>query len=315
MIRLLLLLLVSFGAAAQDYPNKPIRFISSTPPGATPDVATRAFADLLSQELKNPVIVENRPGANGLIAVEATARSAPDGYTFLGTTAATLSTNPYLYPKGMVAVTGLDPVTKLVNSDFVIAAQPGLGARTFTDLVQIIRSKPGALNASTTSKGSYAFLAGELLKQTAKIDFVTVPYTGGAASAAALGGGHVHFSIEAPTMIEPLVQSGKAVVLATLGSQRHPRLRDVPTVAEAGFPGYQVSGWIALMAPKGTPREVISIVYTALAKAGQRPEVRAKMAQMDFQPVLNTPDEFANEWRAERENWERLIRARQITIE
>lgn len=115
-------------------------------------------------------------------------------------------------------------------------------------------------------------------------------------------------------MIEPLVQAGKAVVLATLGAQRHPRLRDVPTVAEA-FPGYQVSGWIALMAPKGTPRDVIAVVYTALAKAGQRPEVRARMAQMDFQPVLNTPEEFAREWRAERENWERLIRARDIKID
>ena len=310
----LLLAMLALPLHAQDYPSKPIRFISSTPPGATPDVATRAFAEMLSAELKNPVIVENRPGANGLIAVQAAAASAPDGYTFLGTTAATLSTNPYLYPKGMVAVTGLDPVTKLVNSDFVIAAQPGLGARTLADLVQIIRSKPGALNASTTSKGSYAFLAGELLKQTAKIDFVTVPYTGGAASAAALGGGHVHFSIEAPAMIEPLVQSGKAVVLATLGSQRDPRRRDVPTVGEA-FPGYQVSGWIALMAPKGTPKEAINTVHAALAKAGQRPEIRARMAQMDFQPVLNTPEEFASEWRAERDNWERLIRARDIKID
>jgi tripartite-type tricarboxylate transporter receptor subunit TctC len=300
---------------AQDYPTKPIRFISSTPPGATPDVATRAFAEMLATELKSPVIVENRPGANGLIAVEAAARSAPDGYTFLGTTAATLSTNPFLYPKGMIAVTGLDPVTKLVNSDFVIAASPSLGVRSFGELIQLIRSKPGQLNASTTSRGSFAFLAGELLKQQGNLDFVTVPYTGGAASAAALGGGHVHFSIEAPTMIEPLAQAGKAVFLATLGSQRNPRLAAVPTVAEAGFQGYQVTGWIALMAPKGTPREIVSLVQSTLAKAAQRPEIKARFAQMDFQPVVNTPDEFAAEWKAELNTWERLIKSRDIKID
>ena len=273
------------------------------------------FADLLSAELKNPVIVENRPGANGLIAVEAAARSAPDGYTFLGTTAATLSTNPFLYPKGMIAVTGLDPVTKMVNSDFVIAVHPSLNVKTLTELVQLIRAKPGELNASTTSKGSFAFLAGELLKQQGNLDFITIPYTGGAASASALGGGHVHFSIEAPTMIEPLAQAGKAVFLATLGAQRNPRLVNVPTVAEAGFQGYQVTGWIALMAPKGTPREIVSLVQSRLAMAAQRADVKARLAQMDFQPVLNTPDEFAAEWKAERDTWEKLIKSRDIRID
>jgi tripartite-type tricarboxylate transporter receptor subunit TctC len=304
-----------FAAHAQDYPNKPIRFISSTPPGATPDVATRAFAELLSAELKNPVIVENRPGANGLIAVEAAARSAPDGYTFLGTTAATLSTNPFLYPKGMIAVTGLDPVTKLVNSDFVIAVHPSLGVKNLPELIERIREKPGSLNASTTSKGSFAYLAGELLKQMGNLDFVTVPFTGGAASAAALGGGHVHFSIEAPTMIEPLANSGRALVLATLGAQRNPRFASVPTVAEQGFQGYHVTGWIALMAPKGTSRDIVSLVHSKLYVAAQRPEVRARLAQMDFQPVVNTPEEFGAEWKAERDTWERLIKAREIRID
>lgn len=311
----LLLAMLALPLHAQDYPSKPIRFISSTPPGATPDVATRAFAEMLSAELKNPVIVENRPGANGLIAVEAAARSPADGYTFLGTTAATLSTNPFLYPKGMIAVTGLDPVTKLVNSDFVIAAHPSLGVKSLQELIQLIRAKPGALNASTTSKGSFAFLAGELLKQIGNLDFVTVPYTGGAASAAALGGGHVHFSIEAPTMIEPLANGGRAVFLATLGAARHPRLSSLPTVSEAAFPGYQVTGWIALMAPKGTPRPIVSQVQAALAKATQRPEVRARLEQMDFQAVVNTPDEFAAEWKAELGTWERLIRSRDIRID
>jgi tripartite-type tricarboxylate transporter receptor subunit TctC len=125
----------------------------------------------------------------------------------------------------------------------------------------------------------------------------------------------VHFSIEAPTMIEPLANSGKALFLATLGAQRNPRLASVPTVAEQGFQGYQVTGWIALMAPKGTSRDIVSLVHKTLYVASQRPEVRARLAQMDFQPVVNTPDEFAAEWRAERDTWERLIKARDIRID
>jgi tripartite-type tricarboxylate transporter receptor subunit TctC len=215
----------------------------------------------------------------------------------------------------MIAVTGLDPVTKLVNSDFVIAVHPSLGVKSLPELVNLIRSKPGALNASTTSKGSFAYLAGELLKQMGNLDFVTVPFTGGAASAAALGGGHVHFSIEAPTMIEPLASSGKAVFLATLGGQRNPRLASIPTVAEAGFQGYQVTGWIALMAPKGTGKEILSMVQSALARAVQKPDVKARLAQMDFQPVVNTPEEFAAQWKAELNTWERLIKSRDIRID
>jgi tripartite-type tricarboxylate transporter receptor subunit TctC len=302
-------------AGAEDYPNRAIRFISSTPGGSPPDLIARVFAQALSDQVKQPVFVENRPGANGILAVEAAARAAPDGYTFLATTAATLSTNPYLYKNGMLAVTDLVPVSKLIEQDFLIAAHSSLGVRTIGELIAMIKAKPGALNASTTSRGSFAYLAGELIKLNGNLDFVTVAYTGGAASASALARGEVQFTIESPVAVEPLVRDGKAVKLATLGAKRNARFAGVPTVAESGIPGVNVTGWVGLVAPKGTPAAAIATVQAKLAAAVRDEAVRAKVIAMEMAPVVNAPDQFAAEWQAELRLWERVIKTRDIKVE
>jgi tripartite-type tricarboxylate transporter receptor subunit TctC len=302
-------------AHAQDWPNRPIRWIVSLPAGTAPDLTGRVFAQLLAEDVKQNVIVENRAGANGIIAVETASRAAPDGYTFLVTTASTLSANPFLYEKGMLAVTGFDPVTRLADNDFVIASHSSLGIQKIDDLIKLIRAKPGQLNASTSSRGGSANLAGELLKHAGNLDFLTVPYTGGAASAAALDRGEVQFTIETLALAEPVAKSGKAKLLATLGLKRNPRFPDLPTLGESGFPGFNVIGWIALMAPKGTPPDIISAVQGKLAQAVKRDEVRARLHAIDAYPVLNTPQEFAAEWKTERDTWERVIKARNLKIE
>jgi tripartite-type tricarboxylate transporter receptor subunit TctC len=302
-------------APAQDYPNRPIRVLVSTPAGSAPDLIARVFGQLLAEEVRQNVLVENRAGANGVIAVDAAARAAPDGYTLLVTTASTLSANPFLYKNGMLSVTGLEPITRLADNDFVIAAHSSLGVKRFDELVKAIQAKPGALNASTSSRGGSANLAGELLKFSGNLDFVTIPYTGGAASATALDRGEVQFTIETLAMVEPLAKSGKANMLATLGTKRNPRFPDLPTVHESAYPGFNVIGWVALMAPKGTPAEIIAFIHAKLANAIKSEEVRNRLAAIDAFAVVNTPKEFAAQWQEERDTWERVIKARDLKIE
>jgi tripartite-type tricarboxylate transporter receptor subunit TctC len=303
------------GAVAQDYPNRPIKWFVSTPAGTAPDLIARVFAQLLAEEVKQNVIVENRPGANGVLAVDATARSAPDGYTFLVATASALSTNPYLYKGGMQAVSDLVPITRLADNDFVIAAHSTLGVKTLDELVKAIQSKPGTLNVSTSSPGGSANLAGELLKFSGNLDFVTIPYIGGAASAQALDRGEVHFTIETLAMVEPLAKSGKAVMLATLGACRNPRFPDLPTVQETKYPGFDVTGWVALMPPKGIDPKIVDLVYDKIACAAANEEVQKRVHAIDAFPVLNKPRNFTTQLAAERATWERVITSRNLKIE
>jgi tripartite-type tricarboxylate transporter receptor subunit TctC len=302
-------------AHAQDYPSRLIKFFVGAPAGSPPDQVTRLFADVLAQQLKQTVIVENRPGANGLLAVEQVARAAPDGYTFLLATAATFATNPYLYKGGMLAVTGLTPVTKLSINDFVVVASSALGVKTFPELLKEIRSKPGALNASTSSLGSTAHLTAELLKLSGGLDFVIIPYTGGAQSAAALLGGQVQFTIESTSVIRPAVSSGKAIMLASLGAKRSSWLPDLPTVAESGFPEFDVTGWMGLAAPKDTPDAILASVQGALSRGTQLDVVRARLAKVEMYPVVDSREEFTRSLEKERASWERVIKTRGITVQ
>lgn len=312
---LVLALLAAASAQAQSYPNKVIRFVVSAAAGATPDLVGRLFAQHLSEELKQPVIVENRSGANGALGAEMVAKSPPDGYTFLVATAGTLTTNPFLYPKmGPLVLSGLAPVTKLVSSDFYLAARAGLGVRTVEDLVRMLRTNPGRLNSAASQAGSAAYLGNELLKQSGNLSFTIVPHSGGAASATAVAGGHADFTINTLAMIDPLAQSGKLVMLASTGAQRNSRTPGVPTLAESGFPGYTLAGWIALMAPKGTPDDIISMIHSKLAQVGQRPDVRSKLLSVDLPVVVNTPQQFAAEWRDELQMWEKVIKGANIKL-
>jgi tripartite-type tricarboxylate transporter receptor subunit TctC len=306
---------LSTAAPAQDYPNRPIRFLVSTNAGSAPDLVARIFGQVLSEDFKQNVIVENRPGANGIIAVEAVARAAPDGYTFLVTTASTLSANPFLFAKGMLAVTDLAPISRLIDSDFVIAAHPPLGVTKLDDLVRMIKAKPGTLNAATSFRGGAANLAGELLKFAADLDFVIVPYNGDPAAAAGLDRGEVHFMIGTLTAVEPLAKAGKATLLASLGLKRNHRFPDLPTVHETLVPDFNITGWVALMAPKGTDPKLIELIHGKLAQGVKREDVHHRLMNMDAVPLVNAPQDFALQWKRERDTWERLIKSRNLKIE
>ena len=236
-------------ASAQDYPNRPITLIVSTTAGASPDLIARLFAQQLSESLKQPVVVENKGGANGQIAVSAIASAPPDGYTFLATTGATLSVNPVLYPKtAELVMTRLAPVTRFAHQDFIITARPSLNVRTLAQLIDWTKNNPGKLNVSTTALGSLAYLTAQLFKQATNIEFVTIPHNGGGLALSTVLGDHADVLVETVTLSRPHIESGKLVPLAVTGPKRSTFLPNVPTLKELKI-DVETSGWTAMVAP------------------------------------------------------------------
>jgi tripartite-type tricarboxylate transporter receptor subunit TctC len=284
--------------------------------GSSPDVVARLVTNQLSQRLHQSFVVENKVGANGSLAVEAVSRSPADGYTLLVAGSSIMATNPYLYPKTSAAIlTGLAPLTNLTNLDFILAVRSSLNIRTFAELVAHIRANPDKLNLATTNVGSFQYLGAELLKQRGNLDFKTIPYNGGAAAASAVAGGHVDMLIDAGAIIAPLAQSGVLTIVATTGATRAPNFPDVPTIAESGFPGYRVEGWIGMVAPAGTPQEIMQEVQGNIAAAFAEPATREQLKKLDLTPVANTPAQFAKELGQERETWKQVISRLGLTLE
>jgi tripartite-type tricarboxylate transporter receptor subunit TctC len=313
---LVLMLAVSVPANAQPYPNRPVKIIVSHAAGSSPDVVARLTANHLTQRLGQTFVIENKVGANGSLAVEAASRSPADGYTLLIAGSSILTTNPFLYPKTSAAIlTGLAPVTKLTNLDFLLAVRSSLNIRTFKELVAHIRANPGKLNMATTNVGSFQQLGAELLRQQGDLDFKTIPYNGGAAAAAAVAGGHVDMLIDASAIIAPLAQSGALTIVATTGAARDPDLPDVPTVAESGFPGYRVDGWIGMAAPAGTSPDILLKLQSNIAAAFGEDATKAQLKPMGLIPVANTPAAFAADLDRERETWKRLIAKLGLSLE
>ena len=303
-------------AAAQQYPSQPITFVVSTTPGASPDIVARLFAHHLGEALKQTVVVENRGGANGQIAVGAVSRAPADGYTFLVTTAATLTTNPSLYPKaGALSVTGLKPVTKLVDLDFVITARPSLNIKTAQDLVRLAKAEPGKLNGATTALGSAAYLTAELFKESAGIDFLTVAYNGGAQAVNAVLANQADLLFETVALSAPLIDAGKLVPIASTGAERSEFLPDVPTAREGGVAGFVVTGWVALAAPKDVPDEIVELVQSKLSQIAKRGDVKKSLVNLKARAVVNSPKDFAELLKHERGMWDRVIKKAKITLE
>jgi tripartite-type tricarboxylate transporter receptor subunit TctC len=315
-VSLATLLATDVPAVAQPYPNKPVKVVVSHAAGSSPDVVARLAANRLGQRLNQTFIIENKVGANGSLAVDAVSRSAPDGYSLLVAGSSIMATNPYLYPRTSAAiVTGLTPLTKLTNLDFLLAVRSSLNIRTFQELIAHVRANPGKLNLATTNTGSFQNLGAELLRQQADLDFKTIPYNGGAAAASAVAGGHVDMLIDASAVIAPLAQSGVLNIVASTGTARDPILPNVPTIAESGFPEYRVLGWIGMVAPAGTSPEIMLRLQSNIAAAFNEDGTKAQLKNLGLTHVANTPAEFAKELEQERETWKRVISRLGLTLE
>lgn len=320
MLRWLALLLAALSCAgeatAQGYPTKTVRIVVPYPPGGPPDVVGRMIAGRLQEAWSQPVVIENRPGANGNIGAQLVAKSANDGTTLL-LHASSLVINPLLYAApGYDAFRDFAPISEVFDYKLIVVTHPTVPANTLKELVTLARSQPGGLNyASAGGVGAPTHLSVEMFKQMAGIELVHIPYQGASQALNDLLAGNVPLMFNNPILSLPYVSTGKLKAIATTGLARMKQLPDVPTVAESGYPGFDVGTWFGLWAPAGTPAEVIETINAAVAKTTRSPETREKIEAMGSNAIGSSVAEFAAFQKAESERWAKVIKAAGIKLE
>ncbi len=296
-------------ALSQAYPNKPIRLVVGITPGSAPDIIARLLGQKLTEYLGQQVFVDNRPGAGSNIANAHVAKSPPDGYTLLLTTAS-VAINMSLYENpGFDTLRDFAAVSIFATSPVIMVVHDSVPVKNVKEVITLAQAKPGALNFSSAGSGTTPHLAGELFKVRTKTDIVHIPYKGGAPATAALLGGEVSLSFSSIPTVASHIKSGRLRPLATLGLKRTALLLDVPTMKEAGVDGIEdVVVWFGVLAPAKTPREVINTLAAAIQKAAQAPDVRQRLRDLGAEPVGNTPEEFGKQLREEIPRWAELVR-------
>ena len=313
---LLLAMARSAAPAEAPWPTRPIHLVVPGGPGGVIDVRARWFADRLGPVLGQPVVVENRTGAGGNIGMEQVARSAPDGYTLVIVHQGTMAMNPHLYAcTGYDALADFVPITRLGMGPLMLAVPVDSPIKTAADLIRIAKARPGKLNFGSPGNGTPPHLASELFKRLAAIDVQHIPYKGGGEETQALVAGQIDFTIEGLNVQLPQVKGGRLRALAVTSASRLPMLPDVPTLAEAGAPGYEFVGWVGIAAPAATPPAIVDRLYRAIAAVESTAEARDWFAAVGAEPGVIAPDAFAPVVRAEHAHWGRVIRDAGIRLE
>lgn len=297
-------------AHAQAYPEKPIRFVVPYPAGGPLDVIARLLAAKVGESTRQPVVVDNKPGAGGNIGADIVAKSPADGYTLVMGAVATHAINPTLYKSiPYDALRDFAPVTQVATTPNVLVVHPSVPAANVAGFIAYARANPGKLNFGSGSTGSAGHLAGELFKSMANVDMVHVPYKGAAPAMQDLIGGNIQLMFDnlASSLVQ--VRAGKVKALAVTTAKRSSFASDLPTVAESGLPGFDISTWFGVFAPAGTPREAIERLHAEFTRALAAPDVREKMLKMGAEPVGNRPEEFAAFVRAEAAKYARVVKA------
>jgi len=282
-------------ALAQTWPAKPVRIVVAYPPGGGIDVMSRQIAEKLTAAWGQPVVVENRPGANTIVATDAVAKSGADGYTVLMTTDATFSINPHLYAK-LPFDTQKDfiPVTMLVLLQQLLVAHPSLPAGTLPELIALAKAKPGSINYASYGSGSQPHLSGEMLKYKAGIDLVHVPYKGISLAVPAVMAGEVQLTFAGIASSSAPLKSGRIKAIAIGGTKRSPLFPEVPTFAELGYPEVETHAWFGLFLPAGSPKEAVSRLYADVKRVIDDPEFRQKqLVDRGYEPIGSSPEEFS----------------------
>ena len=304
------------GPSFAQYPVKPVRIIVPYPPGGTTDILARLVATRLTDKLGQTFVVENRPGAAGAIGSQAVAKSAPDGYTLVMGTVSSHGINSALY-KALPydPVKDFAPVTNVASTPNVITVNPGLPVTNLGELLKLAKEKPGKLNFGSTSQGGSPHMSAELLKMMTRVDLVHVPYKGAGPMLADLIGGQVQVGFDNLPSSMSHIRSGKVRAIAVTTPSRWPGAPEIPTVAESGVAGYEVSGWFGLLAPAGTPKPVIDVLYAALSEILKQPDVQKQMLELGAAPVGNPPDAFGRQIASEVEKWKKVVAATGVKAE
>ena len=303
-------------ALAQSYPSKPIKMIVPFPPGGISDVLARVVAPKLTESLGQPVVVENRPGAGTTIASEMVAKAAPDGYTIYLTDLTTHAISASLYKKlPYDPLKDFTMITTLTSTPLILVVHPSVAATSVKELIAVAKSKPGQLNLAHSGNGTITHLAGQLFKSMAGVDMVHIPYTGSAPATTAILAGEASALFSTVPAALSHVKAGKLRALAVTTAKRSPIVPDVPTVAEAGLPGYEVVLWSGILAPPRLPREIMTRLNTDLQKVLQTPDVKERFASVSAEPSGSTPEQLSAHIRAEIEKYAKLIKEAGVRIE
>ena len=311
-----LIIAATTGAMAQGYPAKPVRIIVPFAAGGNVDITARLVAPGLGDALGQPVVVENKPGAGGTIGADLVAKSAPDGYTLLMGSNSTFSVAPSLYPKNPYhPVRDFAPVIMIASAPFVLVTNAAASARTVRELVTQAKATPGKLTMSSAGTGSSNHLVGELFQDISGARFTHVPYKGSGQALIDLMGGQVDLHFDQITSAASHIQAGKLKALMVTAPQRVPMLPDVPTASEAGYPSFEATNVTGLIAPAGTPREVIDKLAAATQKVISQPAIKEKLAGIGADAVGGSPEQFGSYIRDDFSKWIRIVKDANVKVE
>jgi len=313
---LILLLGAPLQAAAQSYPNRPVRLISPNPAGGANDVISRIVAQKIGELLGQPMVMDNRGGAGGTIGTEMAARAAPDGYTLFVGSQSTVTVAPHIYSKLTYDVLrDFAPIAMFAQVQNLLNANPAFPPNTVKELIALARARPNTINYASAGSGSASHFAGLLFAKAAGIEFVHVPYKGGAPAIAAVLSGEASFNFGPMPATAGHVKASRLKAIAVSGDKRSIAFPNVPTVIESGVPGYVVIGWFGLMAPRGTPKAIVERLHATTVKAVNSPDVRQQLLNVGADPAPNSPDEFGQFLRREYERYGRLIKEAGLKVE
>jgi tripartite-type tricarboxylate transporter receptor subunit TctC len=313
---LFLLIFLSFPAFAQNYPNKPIRMIVPVPPGGGADFVARSYASRLGEALGQQVVVDNRGGAAGIIAMEATAKAAPDGYTIIQTNISTISINPYIYSKlPYDAEKGFAAISLCTLNPLVLVVHPSVAARSVPELVNVAKAKPGTVTYASLGSGSIQHLAGFMFAKAAGVNMIHIPYKGAAPATVDLLAGQVNIAFSGIGTVIAHVRAGKLRGLATTGAKRVESYADLPTMSESGGPAMQVELWNGFLAPAGTPSAIVKRLSDEINKIAKSSDLPQVLATQGTSPKTSTPEEFAQYIKSEQAKFSKLVKESGIKLD
>lgn len=294
--------------AQPGYPARPVRLIAPFPPGGSSDLIARVLAQRLTESLPYPVLIDNRPGAGSNLGTQLAARAAPDGHTLLlGSVTNAINATLYRDP-GYDLMRDFAPISRLAIGPNALVVHPSVPARSVAELVRLARARPGQLNYGSGGSGTTSHLSGEMLRAMAGIDIVHIPYKGTGQSVGDLVAGHIHFVFASMPVVMPQMKAGRLRALAVTGAQRTPQAPDLPTVAEAGIPGYAFDTWWSLLAPAGTSGATVNLLNSEVRRILSLPEVRQRFAELGIDVLPSSPGELAEFTRSEIERLAKIIR-------